>query len=236
MEDKTIAVLEILKEIKQEFSRQDKINRKNREITAELITKFVDSGGWLILGYSTLKQMYENLDEHLPYTIHWFIRLYSLYNYEVLLGIPKGTYSYAEMEGFRDARYNIVLPPFHSHGKIVSGSRCDLDKAEIVKNKWKQIQNYTKKEIPNENEIYEACKTLFKTITAKGKKSHEYYQGKIEQSTSELATIQSKAKEEIEKYQKEIKELKFKLVQLEEENQRLKKQLISNNKKVEVRF
>lgn len=233
MDNRKEKLLEILQEINKQFLRQEAVNKSCRQKNAQLISNFIDAGGWIACGYSSLNQMFENNENKFDFKQQWLHTLLSIHNYETLLNIPIGTYDFKDLEGFR---VQFVRPPAGKKNNPKIGISCNIEKAEEVKEKWVYVQDYCKKKYPSGDEIYNACKELFGTKAKKTQSSGGYYQDKARQSQIELQSIQAKAKEEIEKYQKEIKDLKFKMVQLEEENKKLKQQLKNQLNKVPIKY
>lgn len=197
------------------------IESSAKKAKAKIILEFIENGGYLAYGYSSFKSFYKDHGDQLHYGRSYYYQLIEGVNTELILGIPIGTYTVAELKGikgdiFSNPSYNKVT------NQIMSGHSLIINKKgrnpiEEFREKWREIQSYTGKDLPSGKEIKHALADLFGKVYAERKDVASYYTSKVQL------------------LEKTIKVLQDKCDRLTQENQELKRKLNHQSRKLSSR-
>lgn len=224
-----------IKQIEQIQETSEKKLRGYRTHFRKLLLEIEYLGGWLALGYKSKYEFYEQELNANKQRIDKIFRQDSAKDYEILLGIPIGTYDYLSLKGLRD---KFVL------NNRYSTHYCSIDKAIAIKEKWTIILNrrfnynwrlvFTKKNelsllliwinlmtvssgFPTGDEIHKFSKTTLK----KAVKGSGFYKNKKIKLEEELEVVQEK----LELAKSQIANLEKRLAAQKEKNKELREEL-----------
>ena len=216
--------MQALSQMGQRELEDRRFSKQTRHVMSQAMQAFFDNGGYIIFGYTSLFKFYEDHKELIGYKKNSFNRYVITYQYELLLGIPFGTYCYDDFVGMKltftqGAVYTKKRLTEHElQFHLSNGAYCNISKAQKLRERWAKIKEASGKELPTAEEIYECAQKIKGVKTVKPRPKL----GTASQKLKEMESKKEGLVAEIEQLEAAKKLFEDDAGQLLEENKKLK--------------